>query len=366
MNIINCHTHIFNRDCVPDKFLPMWLRPIANLLQSKKTARGLSKLVSFFGKNKLAMLIKKFHYFLAIGDLKSQLEIFKLLQDFYPLGTKFCVLTMDMEYMGAGNVTKPFETQLRELAEIKRDPAYCDLIYPFIFIHPERPMLYTLVKHYIETENFAGLKMYPPLGYYPFDKRLDLVFSYAEENNIPVTTHCCRGGVYYKGEIKDTKHPITGKEAQRGKNKYLTDMYSDPYNYYYLLNKFPDLKLNLAHFGGYDEWEKYLSNTLVDTDGEVNWFTKVCDLVRSNPNVYTDISYTLACKDLIPLLKTVLQDPQFKKKVLFGSDFYLTELEESEREFGINLRAALGQNDFKRIAEENPKAFLFHNKSNNL
>jgi predicted TIM-barrel fold metal-dependent hydrolase len=362
MKIINCHTHVFNRDSVPDKFLPTWLRPIANLLSSKKTSTGLASFVSFFGRKNLSQLIKKYHYFLTIGDLKSQLEIFKLLQGFYPEGTKFCVLTMDMEYMAAGRVIKPFQTQLDELAAIKRDPAYTELIYPFIFIHPERPMLHTLVRKYMEQEGFAGLKMYPPLGYYPFDKRLDLVLSYAEQYGIPVTTHCARGGVYFKGDIKDRKHPVTGKEVPKRKNKYLTDIYTDPDNYQYVLNKFPDLKLNLAHFGGYDEWENYMTGTLVDQDGETNWFTKVSNLIRGSQNVYSDVSYTMFNKDLFSLLKVVLQDPTIKNKVLFGSDFYMTEIEESEREFSINLRAALGESDFKLIAEENPALFLFNNQ----
>ncbi len=360
MQIINCHSHVFYRDCVPDKFLPIWLRPVANLLQNKKTSQGLASLVSFFGKKNISQLIKKFHYFLSIGDLKSQLEIFKLLQGFYPTGTKFCVLTMDMEYMGAGNVAKSFETQLEELAAIKKDPAYTDLIHPFIFIHPERPMLFTLVRRFIEEHYFAGLKMYPPLGYYPFDKRLDLVLSYAEQYDIPVTTHCARGGVYFKGDIKDRKHPITGREVPKSKNKYLTDIYTDPDNYQYLLHKFPDLKLNLAHFGGNDEWEKYLQNTIVDNDGEVNWFTKVCNLIKEHPNVYSDVSYTMFSKKLISLLKVILQDPVLKNKILFGSDFYMTEIEESEREFSINLRAGLGEQDFNLIAQENPELFLFN------
>lgn len=360
MNIINCHSHVFNRDSVPDKFLPPWLRPIANLLQSKNTSGGLAKLVSFFGRKNLAQLIKKYHYFLTIGDLKSQLEIFKLLQSFYPVGTKFCVLTMDLEFMGAGKIAKPFETQLEELAAIKRDPAYSELIYPFIFIHPERPMLYTLVKKYMEKEHFAGLKMYPPLGYYPFDKRLDLVLSYAEQYSIPVTTHCARGGVYFKGDIKDHRHPITGKEVPKSKNKFLTDTYTDPDNYRFLLSKFPDLKINLAHFGGFDEWEKYLANTIIDEDGEVNWFTKVSEIIRGHENVYSDVSYTLFNKELIPLLKIALTDPTLKNKILFGSDFYMTEIEESERAFSINLRASLGESDFKLIAQENPDLFLFN------
>lgn len=361
MKIINVHTHTFNRACVPAKFLPLWLRPVANLLQGRKTSEGMAKLVSFFGGKNLSQLIKKFHYFLTIGDMKSQLDIFKLLLGFYPEGTRFCVLSMDMEYMGAGKVSKPFEEQLDELAALKQDPAYSDLIYPFIFIHPERPKIYTLVQRYIEEKGFAGLKMYPPLGYFPFDKRLDLVFRYAEENQIPITTHCSRGGVYYKGDIKDVTHPITGKHVPRGRNKFVTDIYTSPENYTYLLAKFPELKINLAHFGGNEEWKKHLRNTVVDEDGEVNWFVTVQNLIKKHPNVYSDISYTLFNKDLLPLLKIVLQDGQLKNKVLFGSDFYMTEIEESEREFSVNLRANLGEGDFRLIAEQNPAFFLSNN-----
>lgn len=359
MNIINCHTHIFNRGCVPEKFLPIWLKPIARLLQSRNTSQGLARLISFFGNKRLPQLIKKYHHFLTIGDLKSQLEIFKLLQDFYPIGTKFCILTMDMEYMGAGNVPTPFYSQLAELALIKKDNAYKNLVYPFIFVHPDRPKITTLVKYYMEQKNFAGIKIYPPLGYYPFDRRLDLVFQYAEYNNIPVTAHCARGGIYFKGNIADRKHPITGKEIKAGKNKFFTDIFTDPDNYRYLLGKFPNLKINLAHFGGFDEWKKYLQNTLVDKDGETNWLIKIKDLIKEFANVYTDVSYTLYDTTLIPLLKVILQEAAFKNKILFGSDYYMVEQEESEREFSINLRAGIGEEDFKIIAEENPKLFLF-------
>src|ERR1700740_2241666 len=104
INIINCHTHTFNRAAVPDRFLPRWLMPMASLLEGKGTSKFLFNLFGRLNKNELAMLIKKYHAFLTIGDLKSQLEIFKYLQSFYPTGTRFCVLPMDMEFMKAGYV----------------------------------------------------------------------------------------------------------------------------------------------------------------------------------------------------------------------------------------------------------------------
>lgn len=359
IQIINCHTHIFNRGVVPNNFLPTILKPIANLLEDKNTAHGIGKFLSVLGKKDYTHLINKYHQFLKIGDLKSQLEIFKLLQSFYPENTKLCVLSMDMEFMKAGNVKTPFKTQLEELAAIKKDPAYKDLIYPFIFIHPERVGLLSIVRKYIEEEHFTGLKLYPPLGYYPFDERLNQVYAYAQENQIPITSHCSRGGVFYRGSITDEmlKHPITGKLYKKNRNKFFTDIYTDPDNYEFLLAKYPNLKINLAHFGGFDEWTKYLENS-IDEDNELSWFEKIKALLIKYPNLYTDISYTLSDKDLIPLLKTTLREETLRNKILFGTDYYMVERELSEKEFSINLRASLGEQEYRQIAEINPKRFL--------
>ncbi|MBS1636656.1 MAG: hypothetical protein JST26_12135 [Bacteroidetes bacterium] len=64
-------------------------------------------------------------------------------------------------------------------------------------------------------------------------------------------------------------------------------------------------------------------------------------------------------EDLFPPIKVLLLDPQVKNKILFGSDYYMVEQEESEKEFIVKLRAALGESDFKRIAEDDIKLFLF-------
>jgi predicted TIM-barrel fold metal-dependent hydrolase len=332
--------------------------PLARLLQGKKTAKFFYTLFENLRKHELALLIKKFHAFLNIGDLKSQLEIFKYLQRFYPAGTRFCVLPMDMEYMQAGKVPQSYIEQLDELAAIKKDPAYSDLIYPFIFIHPERKGLFAIVQRYIEDKGFSGLKMYPPLGYYPFDPRLNEIYRYAENNQIPITSHCARGGVFFRGKITGDMliHPKTGEPLKEQKNKFFTDGYTDPDNYYYLLEQFPELKINLAHFGGFDEWQKYLGNTF--DDGQTTWYEKICCLIKRYPNVYTDISYTMFNPDLFNLLKLTLQDNELKSKILFGSDFYMVEQETSERQFVTNIRAHIGEDSFKLIAEQNPKLFL--------
>lgn len=358
IKIINCHTHIFNRNAVPENFLPRWLLPFAGLLENKGHAKFLFNFFTKIRKHDLALLIKRQHAFLTIGDMKSQADIFKYLQSFYPVGTSFCVLPMDMAFMQAGSVPQSYIEQLDELAAIKQDPELKGLIHPFIFVHPERRNIYDLVKHYIEEKGFAGIKMYPPLGYYPFDERLNEIYAYAEKNQIPITVHCARGGVFYKGEITDDMkvHLKTGEVIKEQKNKYFTDAYTNPDNYRYVLESFPNLKINLAHFGGYDEWHKYLGNTI--DDGLQTWYEKICNLMREYPNVYTDISYTMFNPDLFSLLKISLQDETLRNKILYGSDFYMVEQETTERQFLNNIRAYLGEEDFRQIAETNAKRFL--------
>lgn len=358
LKIINCHTHIFNRAIVPERFLPLWIKPLSKLLENKPPAKFFFNLFSKIGKHNLALLVKKYHAFLTIGDIKSQLDIFKYLQSFYPSDTKFCVLPMDMEYMQAGNVRQPFIAQLEELARIKQDPLYKDFIEPFIFVHPERKDIFDIVRKYIEEKNFAGLKLYPPLGYYPFDERLNSIYEYAQKYQIPITTHCARGGVYYQGEITEAMkiHPKTGQHIKEQKNKFFTDIYTDPDNYRYVLEQFPKLKINLAHFGGYDEWQKYLGNTM--DEEQITWYDKICSLMREYPNVYTDISYTMFSEDLFNLLKLTLKDSRLRTKILYGSDFYMVEQETTERQFLTNIQAYIGEEDFKQIAQTNPTTFL--------
>jgi predicted TIM-barrel fold metal-dependent hydrolase len=153
------------------------------------------------------------------------------------------------------------------------------------------------------------------------------------------------------------KHPITGAKLEPDKNKYFSDVFTDPANYIYLLDKFPNLKINLAHFGGFDEWEKYLTTT-VNPEGEITWYEKVKQLIEFYPNIYTDISYTMYNVVLFNLLKLNIQNWTYKNKILFGSDYYMIEPKESEKQFYINIRAFLGEELFTQIAQTNPVQFL--------
>jgi len=292
-----------------------------------------------------------------IGNKKSQLEIFDFLRRFYPEDTKFIVLSMDMEYMGAGKVIQGFIQQLDELSQIKK--TYSGQFFPFICADPRRPNIVEIVRKYIEEHDFQGIKIYPPLGYYPFDERLYPIFGYAEAHKIPIISHCSPPVVFYRGKIKRKMliHPRNQKRFEITSHQDFAKRLADPENYHYLLKDFPKLKVCLAHFGGESEWRKYLL-TPWDESMEKSWFSSISNLTKTHPDVYSDISYMMHNADLHPLLKVVLQDQKMRPKILFGSDFYMTELGISERSFSINLRAYLGEEDFQQIAERNPGEFL--------
>lgn len=252
---------------------------------------------------------------------EHQKHIFEKIQHQYPEGTGFIVLPMDMEYMDAGKVQTPYREQMKQLAEMKATSSLAPVLYPFVFVDPRRIVEETdyfkyhldangkiildpcFIKEYIETHKFSGFKIYPALGYYPFDEHLLAVWRYAADNQIPIITHCIRGTIFYRGSKKkewDT-HPVfehvTRKDEHEPlrlpeiKNLEFINNFTHPLNYLCLLEEellrrfvgkskdknirtlfgytnehtplthdLKHLKICFAHFGGDDEWKKFFES----------------------------------------------------------------------------------------------------------
>lgn len=351
MKIYNCHTHIFTNKVVPDRFVPFLFKLLSRRRVSRKIGAVLNRLLPCTADD----IFDRWAAFINIGNYKSQLDIFEMLKGFYPDGTVFVVNSMDMEFMGAGEVRQDFTRQLDELAGVKKK--YPDNVLPFIAADPRRKGIDGIVKKYVEEHGFSGIKLYPPLGYYPFDPGLDKVFTYAQDKKLPVISHCSpAGAVAYRGKITDE---MLGRESPALVKNYdnKCDYFTDPVNYELVIKKFPDLKINLAHFGGDKQVKEYLATSWRKDDPE-SWFSIIRNMIIKHKNLYTDVSYTLHDKDLIPLISAIVKDKETRGKVLFGSDFYMQENTGSERSFSINVRWALGEEDFTQIANVNPEKFL--------
>lgn len=425
----NCHAHCFTYHHVPEFFLTRWLA-VSWFLKRKwlrnfirKTARtgkfgfGLSLLMlvlrRIFGLNQSMAL--RYVNFVKYGDRSSQEKVIKSMQAYYPKDTGLVFLTMDMDYMGAGKPEVSFEKQLSELEGIKRNPAWTHKVYPFIFCDPRRlqplhqrevtvgntftgEVFEKKLKTYLHDKVYQGIKIYPALGYYPFDKRMKPVYDFAVENCIPIITHCTTGAVHFKYRLDDAerRHPFLGMQLPALKPKGFQTYFTHPLNFECLLNPdilkshwgedttdYTNLKICIGHWGDGSDWHDYLDNAWRETDfrkrnsdwcsleldnwiingdkkyRNFSWFTIICDLMRKYPNVYADISYTLNDASLLPLLKMILEaDKKIRERVLFGTDFYLVSKACSERAFSINVRAALGLELFEQIAVTNAERFL--------
>ncbi|MDA1027683.1 MAG: amidohydrolase family protein [Bacteroidetes bacterium] len=298
--------------------------------------------------------------FAGVGSMDSQEDIFNVLQGYYSSDTEFIVLPMDFAYMGAGPSRQTYLDQLGELRQLKRDPIIGPRIHPFVAVDPRRPDFFEVARDFVENQGFAGIKVYPALGFFPFDDRLTKLWQWAESEQIPVMSHCSRGGVYFRGTSSEIERPssLPNDFSFTGPNTKWTDQLSDPVGFRRVLRSFPNLKVCLAHMGGEDECEQWLSEPWPFHLRQSNWLSVILGLMKEFPNVYTDLSYVGYQSKLHPLMHVLVRDPGIGGRILFGSDFYMVHQSATEREFSIRLRSVLSEDEFRRISHINPQHFL--------
>ncbi|MHB9022679.1 MAG: amidohydrolase family protein [Armatimonadota bacterium] len=365
LTIYNTHLHAFTTKDVPERFLPIGLvRLLAQSRFTLRVARWLYDLIP----NSDNDCFDRYARLISTGCNTTE-NILRIVMNYYPDDTVFVLLSMDMSRMGAGKTARSYEAQLHDLIEMKQ--RYQDRVLPFLCLDPRNPnTTLEFVQRYIETHQFHGLKIYPALGYYPYDARLYKIYAYAEKHRIPVISHVSPGGggTHYRGKVTEAMLSQSRLEKPLPVNENMLNrpwtLFSHPLHYEVLLSDFPELRVSLGHFGGGEEWAVFLNDTLrvqepIANLRKRNWLSIILKMLTDYPNLYTDISYTLCTPDHRSLLKVLLQDPKLRKKVLFGSDYFMVQIDGSERSFSLDLRAFLGEKDFKRIAETNPRAFLF-------
>jgi predicted TIM-barrel fold metal-dependent hydrolase len=424
----NIHTHVFNSSCAPDNFLrilPMNVirripGTVKTLLDSKVgriLVHTIAKTISGRASNKRKEF-DKYIAFLDVGLQNSQMDIFRMAfdhgQQFDP-SIRIIGLTMNMDYMDSrpSENQKPFETQLEQVKDIKR--FYPRNFFPFLGIDPRHKGGVNMVnwaKDYFEKgvtdaqgvvfPYFCGIKLYPALGFFPFDPRLKELYSYAEQNEIPVMTHTTRVGSQYIGAQIESLIPkapdMLGadlnantaaakdsiikriatfynngwvKNSKIGDNDFACDLFGHPENYILLLENFPKLKICLAHMGGSNEILTNPSDSDVQKVRKVDspaWFDRIQSMMIEYPNLYTDISYTLSSfgnekeQEVLDRVIKLLgmndkQGQPLAKRVLFGTDFFMTEQEARETELYSVAKEKLAP-WFDLISRDNPQDFI--------
>lgn len=397
MSLINIHTHVFTAKNAPEYFLNLYIPDaLANMVDTATNTtlgvKALSSFISIFGEAG-----KRYASFLRIGKSKSQREIFeKLMQQYTSDTMKFVALSMYMEEMGAGSSESGFEGQLEELIQLKK--MYPEQLLIFMGVDPRmkssgkeildtvrtafEQKIYSGGKDYFP---FCGLKIYPSTGFYVFDEKLFPVLEWAAENHVPVMSHCnYLGGIFNnnKQDIESLLNPmigygfnksyhdycvsknlnpptylkkynfwkwIIGTNTQRN-NKYACSYFLEPASFEPVLQYFQDkgtpLKLCLAHYGGEEQIHiaalgkksDSIHQKPVGTNNK-NWHKQIKEMMGKFSSLYTDISYAVHDNQLHNTFLNEACNTAYGERVLFGTDYFMTERDKAEKANYLQFRA---------------------------
>lgn len=312
----DCHAHILNIDFVPDEFIGPSI-PLSKKLMTKfsKILHYLWPFSSRDGLDDLASFEKN------MGQ--SQEQNFLELQRLLPENSCICVVTMDF-FSVKGKSKVPFEEQLIETLAL-RDRVGSERMKVFFGVDPNAPYREDLIENYINKCD--GVKIYPPLDANPTKANFMRLWALCERNSIPITAHCGDSGV---------SAPYFGNSAAKDN--------ASPLHWETVLGWYPNLKINLAHFGaGNEAWEK-----------------KIIELMHRYPNVYTDTAYSIGSDARMERYKIWLEKESIlHERLLFGTDYFILNIENNDLRENINrARDFLGYEVFRRITEVNPLSFL--------
>lgn len=344
--MINIHTHIFKDISVPEKFLPLKL---VRYLQQRERFKRFAKILHCLNPFSKNDVFDKMENFLSTGRKATQEEIFLEMKNQSPKDSKFVILPMDFEFMGAGKAKQTYIEQIDELFSLS---CKYEEIIPFFAADPRRCNLLNYVKEY-HKKGFKGIKIYCKLGFYPNDTRLIEVYKYCEENNLPVISHCTASNpVFFKGKRSDLRAFLNSgdNEVSLGifeSKREACEEFIQPKYYIEILKQFPNLRINLAHGGGYDEWVKY-ANYQNNMLSEIMYY---CDRYK---NLYFDCSFTASDSTTIKVLNEILET-EIKNQILFGTDYYMNETEKNEKDFISDVINGIGIEKFELLQKNNLK-----------
>ena len=354
--LIDIHSHFFNYEYIMDGYLGLIL-PF-----NRQFLRFLAKTVKELGIELDIESLKNDANFIRMFRQSSMEEIF-LKRISYETDSIHVPLMMDTSMAVKGKMKRTIREQMEDLRDLRNK--YPERILPFVSIDPNNPEAFQLFSDAFDSEKdfkFWGVKIYPCLGYLPSHPVLMKIFKICEECNIPIITH----GSSVATKPKYKKSHIYGLELDRdGKivpvDKYVKlrtkndwKFFNDPKNWIPVLEAYPNLRLDLAHFGG-DEFLKF--GTL-----QRNWVVDIIDMLLSGkyPNLYTDFSYTLYdSRKYIKLKQLLLDNPKILDRVLFGTDFFMILLEGSFRVIRTNFITYMGEILMDKIGKTNNRKFLF-------
>ena len=136
--------------------------------------------------------------------------------------------------------------------------------------------------------------------------------------------------------------------------EHLAYQLNDPANWKPVLERFPNLKLNLGHFGGDFIWETY-----PQPDAQ-NRLHTILDMMRTYDYLYADFSFNVIEENTFDNFKLVLgQQAIARSRALFGTDFWVVMPSGNLAQAQEDFSTVLGASNMQRLLVTNPKKHLF-------
>lgn len=191
----------------------------------------------------------------------------------------------------------------------------------------EKPL--DLVRVAIEDYGFVGVKVYPPMGWRPIgnadlpadvmpeplgqqlDEALTGFYGWCRDMQVPITAHCNRSN-------------FTGEKV--------ADL-AGPQGWLDVLERFPELHLDLGHFGGV--------HPPTDDKPGFDWPGQIARGAKDFEHLFVDVSNHAtydreAMRAYQQFLDGLFQDPAtaaIQDRIMFGSDWYMEALHPKADEF---------------------------------
>ncbi|WP_340154101.1 amidohydrolase family protein [uncultured Marivirga sp.] len=279
-----------------------------------------------------------------------------------------------------------FKTQKKELEQLKT--LYGHDIFPFLAVDPRREGMAQEVEDNIGKEKvFHGVKLYTPNGYSPTDLNLfdptkafvhgTSLYKWCEENQIPIMAHCSDSGFATFTDSLEVYGDICTQQPDTADNEYTYELafqnkekitfatnilnggfdksikerahrLNHPTLWRKVLEKYPNLKICLAHFGGGShEWQEEIKRLILDFD-----------------HVYTDLS----CQTDPDMLKTIADryfktdtadNKKLQSRIIYGSDYFLNMLQGIEfKNYYDNFKAVFSEEQLENMSVGVVKEYL--------
>lgn len=396
--VIDVHEHVFRGKDIPlkgylqsrryDHWLIRLLSPLLALIIStcirRQTAGRRGLICRLFLRIAFKCMGEGYRRWADILSIREVDEIADLMLSTFEKDDiqLYVPLVIDYEYWFK-NTVEPSPAEQIDMIYRKVVLPYKGKIHPFMQFCPARELAHRhglpgpdggvpepyssleLVKDAISNKGFIGVKLYNALGYRPlgnaevdkernrifrrnnrgcytkfkgqeFDDVLRELYKYCVEAQVPITTHCSHSGV----------------EAYPGASY----VFGRPEFWIPALMEFPDLHVNLAHFGWSrpDSYQPAQRNLFIralqsiqqvvtrqpDRRGEKTWVEIICEMMRDHRYLYADVAHNgvMVDKDLPKFkesYKAICRDfpGVLREKLLFGIDWHVITRVDQFEEF---------------------------------